>query len=238
MHCKTPMGLNMKLLVEEPPLQVLPTLAVKIGLNEAIFLQQLHYWIRCSTVYALDAKWVYNTSQQWQEQFPFWSISTIERIIKNLRQLGLVTTVQLRKSEYNHTNYYTICYAKLDQIADIDSVKMTGSDSVKMTGSSIQENTQETTTRKKSIRANALDGFDDFWSAYPVRKAKAAAQKAWSKLTTEQRQKAIDVLPAHKSQQEWLKDNGQYIPHPATWLNQNRFDDELQIQQQQTLRIL
>ena len=35
----------MSLLISEPPLQVLPSLAVKIGLNEAIVLQQIHYWL-------------------------------------------------------------------------------------------------------------------------------------------------------------------------------------------------
>ena len=43
-----------KLLLNEPPLMILPTLASNIGLNEAIFLQQLHYWIEKSTTYFDD----------------------------------------------------------------------------------------------------------------------------------------------------------------------------------------
>ena len=55
-------GLDMsKLLINESPLQVQPSLAMAIGLNEAIFLQQLHYWIGTSRFVRDGKKWVYNT---------------------------------------------------------------------------------------------------------------------------------------------------------------------------------
>ena len=51
-----------KLLIEDRPLMVLPRLAVAIGLHEAVFLQQLHYWLRSSKTLEADGhKWVYNT---------------------------------------------------------------------------------------------------------------------------------------------------------------------------------
>ena len=62
----------MTLLISEPPLQVLPSLAKKIGLNEAIVLQQLHYWLdpkRNKNLHE-NLHWVYNTYEQWQKQFP------------------------------------------------------------------------------------------------------------------------------------------------------------------------
>ncbi|WLF74824.1 hypothetical protein Q3V38_08385 [Limosilactobacillus fermentum] len=48
----------MSLLIEEPPLQVLPSLAKSIGLNEAIVLQQIHYWIRKSNNLKDGHKWI------------------------------------------------------------------------------------------------------------------------------------------------------------------------------------
>ena len=51
----------MSLLISEPPLQVLPSLAVKIGLNEAIILQQVHYWLLKSNNIRDGYKWVYNS---------------------------------------------------------------------------------------------------------------------------------------------------------------------------------
>ena len=58
-----------RLLLNEQPLVVLPELACKIGLNEAIILQQLNYWINKSTKTYDGKQWVYNTYNDWQKQF-------------------------------------------------------------------------------------------------------------------------------------------------------------------------
>ena len=66
-----------KLLLNESPLIILPSLALELGLNEAIFLQQLYYWILKSSIELDNKNWVYRTTKE----FPFWSILTIKRII-------------------------------------------------------------------------------------------------------------------------------------------------------------
>ncbi|MDN6162330.1 MAG: DNA replication protein DnaD, partial [Atopostipes sp.] len=81
------------LLINEYPLLVLPNLAKEIGLNEAIFIQQLHYWLNGKSAKVKDGKkWVYNTYEDWQEQFPFWSVPTIKRIVSKLREKKLIAT--------------------------------------------------------------------------------------------------------------------------------------------------
>lgn len=65
--------------------------------------------------------------------------------------------------------------------------------------------------------------FDDFWQKYPKKVAKKDAMKAWIKLNPESQQKAFEALPLHCKR--W--DDPQYIPHAATWLNGERFEDEL-----------
>ena len=79
-----------KLLLNESPLIILPSLASKIGLNEAIFTQQLYYWLEKSSTYFDEKKWVYKTVEEWEEEFPFWSNSTIKRVIGSLKKM--VTT--------------------------------------------------------------------------------------------------------------------------------------------------
>lgn len=96
-----------KLLVNEPPLQLLPSLAAVVGLNEAIFLQQLHYWTQNDNVAGhVDnggRKWLRNTLQEWHDtNFPFWHISTINRVIRNLEEQGLVELT--RKYNTRHTD--------------------------------------------------------------------------------------------------------------------------------------
>ncbi|MFD0824623.1 hypothetical protein ACT8ZR_03030 [Neobacillus sp. M.A.Huq-85] len=60
-----------KLLVYENPMIVSPSFANIIGLNEAIVLQQLHYRVNKSTHIIEGRKWIYNTYNDWQEQFHF-----------------------------------------------------------------------------------------------------------------------------------------------------------------------
>lgn len=71
------------------------------------------------------------------------------------------------------------------------------------------------------------DTFLSFWQMYPNKKNKQSSIKAWAKLTEEEKQLALSALPQHLKQDQWIRDDGKYIPHPATWINQKRFQDEL-----------
>lgn len=73
--------------------------------------------------------------------------------------------------------------------------------------------------------------FAEFWSEYPRKVAKAKAEKAWEsvKPTDEVFEKIMQAVRRQKTSEQWRKDNGQYIPHPTTWLNQRRWEDEIDI---------
>lgn len=112
-----------KLLINEPPLQVLPTLAVQIGLNEAIVLQQVHYWISNPKIgKSYDGRrWVRNSVKDWQaENFPFWSIDTIKRTIDSLKKMGVIlSTKKLNDIGYDQTLWYSVDYEALDNLSKI-----------------------------------------------------------------------------------------------------------------------
>ena len=92
------------------------------------------------------------------------------------------------------------------------------------------EKEKEKETKSKPKGDSLL--FEAFWQAYPNKKARAAAQKAFDKLKVDQQ--LIDtILSAIQSQtqsEDWTKDNGRFIPYPATWLNQTRWLDEVEPQ--------
>ena len=73
------------------------------------------------------------------------------------------------------------------------------------------------------------NGFDQFWKLYPRKVDKAKAQKAWDKLSmTPDLFAVITVALARQSTSiDWLKSGGQFIPHPTTWLNGSRWEDEI-----------
>ena len=91
-------------------------LAAEVGLNEALFLQQVHYMIesKLGEVHR-GQRWIFNTFEQWAEVFPFWSKRTIERIVKKLRESELLLVDDFNRSKSKHTNWYTINYELLEQ---------------------------------------------------------------------------------------------------------------------------
>lgn len=99
-----------RLLIHENPLQVLPSLVMKIGLNEAIILQQIHYWLQTSPNEKEERKWTYNTYADWRKQFPWWSEKTIQRTMLSLEESGIIMTEKFNTSKYDHTKWYTINY--------------------------------------------------------------------------------------------------------------------------------
>lgn len=109
-----------KLLINENPLLVLPSLAEKIGLNEAIVLQQVHFWISKKLHYKEGRYWVYNTYDEWLEQFPFWSKSTMRRIFGRLIDRGLIITDNFNKMKIDQTKWYSINYENLQELSKVD----------------------------------------------------------------------------------------------------------------------
>lgn len=105
------------LLINEPPLQVLPTLALKLGLNEAIILQQIHYWLnpKFNKNHFDGRLWVYNTYEQWQQQFPFWGEKTIRRAIANLEEAKVLSSFVTR--DFKKIKYYSIDYRQLEKLS-------------------------------------------------------------------------------------------------------------------------
>ena len=71
--------------------------------------------------------------------------------------------------------------------------------------------------------------FEEFWRAYPRRVGKGAAERAYSKIKPDEtlHRRILSAVLMAKQSFSWQKDNGQYIPNPATWLNQRRWEDEL-----------
>lgn len=198
----------MSMLFNFRPLVINPELATRIGLNEAIVLQQVNYWINDKELGVIHAgrRWVFNSYESWVKQFPFWSSDTVKRTFTSLVKQGCLDVEQLNKSQHDRTNYYTInhdcellndaehqpssnganCPHRQMQDAPMDEGK---------NARSLKVTTTKTTTETKSIGASAEAAepsrsskheyspeFDAAWQAYPKRAGgnpKASAWKVW-----------------------------------------------------------
>ena len=102
----------------------------------------------------------------------------------------------------------------------------TPSPSPTTTNSPLTPQREEETMKKRSED----DRFSEFWSAYPKKVAKQYALKAWKRLkpNADLHQRILKAVEDQKQSEQWRKNNGQYIPNPATWLNGGQWDNEME----------
>ena len=113
------------------PLILNKELAQLVGEKDSIVLQQLHYWVSNNekkdrkSYFKKGIWWTHNTYEEWHEEFPFWSLSTIKRIFARLKKRGAIIIEKINKKRYDQTNWYRIDY-------DLLGLKMSQSSDSKM----------------------------------------------------------------------------------------------------------
>jgi hypothetical protein len=70
-----------------------------------------------------------------------------------------------------------------------------------------------------------LTQFDQFWAAYPKKTGRGDAEKSWARMRPPL-DDVLDALGWQSQQQSWVKEKGQFIPMPSTWINQKRWLDQ------------
>ena len=78
--------------------------------------------------------------------------------------------------------------------------------------------------------------FENFWSQYPKKVGKLTAKRSWEKLSLDNQQKALEAIVEHRKYWIAKGTDWEFIPHASTWLNQERFEDELVIEQKENKR--
>ncbi|WP_240620906.1 hypothetical protein [Citrobacter freundii] len=198
----------MSMLFNFRPLVINPELAMRIGLNEAIVLQQVNYWINDKEQGVIHAgrRWVFNSYESWVKQFPFWSADTVKRAFTSLVKQGCLDVEQLNKSLHDRTNYYAInhecellndaeqvpssnganCPDRQAQDAPMDEGKNARSLTVTTTKTTTETNSigasADAPAPARSAKQDYSPEFETTWQAYPKRaggNSKAAAYKAW-----------------------------------------------------------
>jgi hypothetical protein len=104
------------LLIADRPLLIMPRLVALVGLNEAIVLQQVRYWLGDDLRPQVrdGRRWVYNSYRAWQERnFPFWQVDTVKRAFLSLERQGLLLSANYNQSRRNHTKWYSVNFVRL-----------------------------------------------------------------------------------------------------------------------------
>jgi hypothetical protein len=154
-------------------------------------------------------------------------------IINQLIDAGYITRTQGKGDGGKFAAYdYVVSEAPLTALPYTDSPDTVKPHPVKPTqvSNDLQQGTEESAnTDKNPLADKPADAFAKFWAVYPNKKAKGSAEKVWAKLKPDHQlaETIISAVQKHKLSVDWTKDDGQFIPHPATWLNAKRWEDEV-----------
>ena len=156
-----------KLLLDERPLQVQASLAKALkSLDEAVIIQQLHYWLQRSNLVRENHRWVYNSMADWNKQFPWLTRKTLTNKFNDLEKRGLIITGNYNKAAFDKTKWYRIDYDAFSHLeqrlgknyptneqdlpnGDGKNYSMEEEKSTQPIPLDYQETTQKTTTRNK-----------------------------------------------------------------------------------------
>ncbi len=134
-------------------------------------------------------------------------------------------------SNKDSNNIYA--HSENEQVYNHEDDKQKENDS--LSSNTIKQDTKNKAIKKQNKELNELQEkqFDKFWQAYPRKVSKKEAQKSWKKInpSLELFEKILKALEMVKQTEQWKKDNGKFIPYPATWLNQERWTDEIKMMQ-------
>lgn len=205
--------------------------AVRFGIHEAVIMANLDFWIRKNKANRKSFKdgryWTYNSAKAFAELFPYLSVHQVRRALDKLESDGVIIKANHNQSSYDRTTWFAFTDewdAELceDHLAPVRNGVRKGAKT--LIGTDINPDTP-----RAPLADDGGENFKTFWSAYPKKAGKDAAKKAFVKRKFDEQafEKVMAALNEQKASEQWVKDAGQFIPHPATWLNQGRFDDEL-----------
>lgn len=165
------------------------------------------------------------------------TIKSVENAINKLASAGLVSLYVFEGKPYLYLptwNEHQTIRAKRSKYPDPENIcKQMISDDCKCSRNPIQSNPNpiqsESESESESNTRKALESvFDAFWSVYPKKTGKEAARKAFKKIPKSAHPLLVPAVEAQKKSRQWMEENGRFIPNPATWLNQGRWEDEVQ----------
>ena len=160
--------------------------------------------------------------------------STVRKHIKQLEAQGLLRIENRVGPKGNSSNLYHLTLWGVGQNSPPVGPESTdvgqqptggvGPDSTRTSHSS-----EPVIEPKPLSEQDPMNGFAQFWKLYPRKVNKPAAEKAWAKLklSAETVTTIGQALVKQATSIDWLKSGGQFIPHPATWLNGKRWEDEV-----------
>lgn len=202
-----------------------PADAEKYGILEAVLLSNIRWWVaknEANGKHFYDGKfWTYNSAKAFTKLFTYASQQQIQRALKRLEEAGAIQVSSFNSNPYDHTKWYTANQNRIIDSSNLINQKI-------KSDQSSNTHINHLVNNNPVLRAEVDLLFELFWKAYPRKTNKAFARKAFFKLKPDndmlaKMTRAIEM----QKRTVWTDKDPQYIPHPSTWLNGERWEDEV-----------
>ena len=213
--------------------------AVKYGVNAAILLQNIFWWCqksRANNSHYYDGNyWTYNSHAAFTTIFPYLSERQVKTALEKLIEDGVLLTGNYGTDKWKRPTWYALTEKgwTMMQKCSVDGTKMYDRTYENVSSCTTDINTVRTSDNKPfnsiSSADDSLNGFEDFWSAYPRKDGKQEAIKAWKALNpNKELQGAIleDIRRRLDRDGSWHKTEMRFIKMPASYLRGRRWEDE------------
>ena len=163
-------------------------------------------------------------------------LSEVGKILDRLAETGLITRYTkdgkpfLCVNKWGEHQRLRVSRHKYPTPDEADSLPQVAASCGEKSLESESESESESEIESESEKRKAQETwFERFWKAYPRKVNRVGARKAFDKIKPDEAllEKIIAAIGKQIESEQWTKDGGQYIPHPATWLNGHRWEDEL-----------
>ena len=163
-------------------------------------------------------------------EIPQLDVSTVEKLHSKQCKNSTVNSGETphNKNIYKNNNKNIYAQSKIDASNSLSQEDDT-SNTKKEANTKVPTSKKDNTPSKREQEEKYLQMFNEFWKLYPKKRDKANARKKWLKLkpNDELFKTIISALTKQIQSEQWQKDNGQYIPYPTTWINGERWEDEI-----------
>lgn len=157
------------------------------------------------------------------------SVKTISSALDELANIGLVIRYQINGETYlNYPDFFEKQPKLLPYREGVSDIPILTQESLMSNSCVTSHNIIESNIIQSNITKHKFSepGFDEFWKAYPRKVNKKEAQSVWSKAVIPSLDIILTAVEKQKQSDQWLKDDGKFIPYPSSWLNKERWNDE------------
>lgn len=218
--------------------------ALRYGLEEAIFLDSVMFWYKENRANGRNFYegrwWTYNSVAAFAELLPWWTGKQLRRIISSCKEKGALLSENYSEDRRDRTVWYT----PSDELLELYGMAQPGdcicpngqtceperANEPAQTGKCNIEHVETHVDPPIAPQAKGPDWtlFDSFWEAYPRKKNKEAARRAWKQINPDMELCRVMAagLKRDKRSPGWQEEDGRFIPYPASWLRGRRWEDE------------